>query len=522
LALISMVAIQLVAPSRAVAVLPAPTGVSAAALDGQSVSLSWSPVTGATSYKINRDGVAVAETGQTQFTDGQIEAVGSHSYSIIASAGAANQSAASAAVSVVVPSRPDSPTNFARCSAAAGAPGCVYTGTVVADPDNPDVGGRSLTDGVHGGLTYGDAWQSRNNVNPYSWTIDLGTTKPITEINSTWLQVKDDNVLLPAHVTYAVSTDGQVFDSVGDIDRPAVSAANQIKTYRTIGVNSTARYVKVTVNGTGGWSGIDEIEIRGGAPADSVVPQDPDDPQTSVLRPCMDLADARAYEEWTCSPEGLTGTPDVANPAATVFTPVAPAETVDPGSPSGVTGKASGRQSASAAANSSFPSESIYDAWCENSGRCHSVKDPGRYIGVTKINMAHGYIDSSGIHKQGQFDVVITTNLQGRAARWYVNLYWDSGPSLSFRDMAFTCNRVKDHAVDPDCGNYGILAYPVLKSTSWKWKSKTVSGSYLHYSAAYYAEFEWEAYPSSPGARWIPGLKETDRFKCYGTSDCRF
>ena len=71
--------------------------------------------------------------------------------------------------------------------------------------------------------------------------------------------------MLPASLTYSISADGQSYQNAGHIYRPAVGDANQIKTYRAIGLNNTARYVKVDVDGTGGWTGIDEIEVRGTA-----------------------------------------------------------------------------------------------------------------------------------------------------------------------------------------------------------------------------------------------------------------
>ena len=67
---------------------------------------------------------------------------------------------------------------------ATGNAGCTYTSSVAADPTNPDTNGNSLTDGTRGELVYSPAWQSRNSVPAYSFTIDLGAAKTITEITA--------------------------------------------------------------------------------------------------------------------------------------------------------------------------------------------------------------------------------------------------------------------------------------------------------------------------------------------------
>ncbi|HLL64281.1 MAG TPA: putative Ig domain-containing protein [Micromonosporaceae bacterium] len=97
----------------------------------------------------------------------------------------------------------------------------------------------------------------------YSFTVDLGTARPITQINSTWLQAKNDFVVLPTSVTYATSADGESFQPAATIDRPAVGDANQTKTYRAVGLDVTARYIKIELDGSDVWTMLDETEIRG-------------------------------------------------------------------------------------------------------------------------------------------------------------------------------------------------------------------------------------------------------------------
>ena len=121
---------------------------------------------------------------------------------------------------------------------------------MAADAATPDVGGTSLTDGIHAPAALGPGWQARDNVWVYSFVVDLGAPRAITEINTNWLQVKNQWVFLPPSVTYSTSLDGTNFDTVAYIPRPAMSDADQTRALRAIGLNVTARYVRVSLDGT--------------------------------------------------------------------------------------------------------------------------------------------------------------------------------------------------------------------------------------------------------------------------------
>ncbi|MDX3661751.1 discoidin domain-containing protein [Streptomyces sp. ID05-26A] len=101
-------------------------------------------------------------------------------------------------------------------------------------------------------------------------TVNLGTARPITEINSNWLQVRQDYAFLPPNVKYLISNDGDNFSQVSSIYIPAVSAGLQTKTYRAINLKDGAqpksgRFVKVVVDDGTAWTLLDEIEVRGPA-----------------------------------------------------------------------------------------------------------------------------------------------------------------------------------------------------------------------------------------------------------------
>ncbi|WP_165449374.1 putative Ig domain-containing protein [Krasilnikovia cinnamomea] len=255
--------------------LAAPSQLSARADGSQTVHLAWVEAPGATGYYVYRDDELVAKTGTSPaFIDRQLNGATIYHYQIKAVDAAAHASELSTAVTATTDALPAAPVNYARCGAADTMPGCAYTATVPADPAHPDTGGTSLTDGVHGKTTERTAWQGRNNVTTYSFTVDLGGQRPITEINSGWLQDKDDFTVLPAGITYLISADGVTFTAAAHIDRPAVSDANQAVTYRAVGLAATARYVKVEVDGSGVWTMTDEIEIRGTTPVGVAAPTD--------------------------------------------------------------------------------------------------------------------------------------------------------------------------------------------------------------------------------------------------------
>ncbi|MEV7630678.1 putative Ig domain-containing protein [Actinoplanes sp. NPDC089786] len=247
-----------------------PAGVTATAADAQTVNLSWQDVRGASGYKIYRDGDLVATAPPSapvngvRFADRQLEGSTSYRYQVSATAGNNLEGARSSAATAATSALPATAYDYARCDKAAGAPGCLYTSTVSAAADHSD-SGTALTDGVHGQAQDSTAWQGRNKAGSYAFVVDLGSVRPVAELNSSWLQIQSGAVQLPNTVTYATSADGRTYTPMAAIARPAVSSADQVKTYRAINVGKAARYVKVSVDGGTAWSMIDEIEVRGNA-----------------------------------------------------------------------------------------------------------------------------------------------------------------------------------------------------------------------------------------------------------------
>lgn len=237
-----------------------PSGLSAAAADALTINLSWTASTdntGVAGYQIYRNGTLVQTIfgSATTFTDGQLDPSTSYTYSVAAFDAAGNVSTTSATASATTPAGPSNPTNLAS--------GKSYTATLTADPSYPDSGGE-LTDGIYGTTSYSDsAWQGRNTGSTYSFTVDLGATKTIKEVDSDWLQVRSVFIFLPTQLTVAISTDGTTYTTVGTMNAPNVGSTDQTHKYRLINLNNSARYVRITVTpASSAWSFSDELEVR--------------------------------------------------------------------------------------------------------------------------------------------------------------------------------------------------------------------------------------------------------------------
>jgi hypothetical protein len=167
-------------------VMPVPAGLSAVAVDAQTVRLSWVDVPQAAGYQVFRDGELVAKIGTWPvFVDWQLESGRSYRYEVRSVDARGVASAVSAPVEVGLDAAPAAPVNYARCGAAAGESGCGYTVSVPADDSLPDRAG-ALTDGVRGVVGERGSWQGRTGVSVYSETVDLGSARRVTEINSSW------------------------------------------------------------------------------------------------------------------------------------------------------------------------------------------------------------------------------------------------------------------------------------------------------------------------------------------------
>ncbi len=87
-----------------------PTGVQATATSATQVNVTWQASTdntGVTGYWISRDGVAIAQTTGTSYTDSNVQPAGTYTYAVSAYDAALNASSYSAGVKVQTPQAPD-------------------------------------------------------------------------------------------------------------------------------------------------------------------------------------------------------------------------------------------------------------------------------------------------------------------------------------------------------------------------------------------------------------------------------
>ncbi|RJE82831.1 DUF4434 domain-containing protein [Paenibacillus sp. 1011MAR3C5] len=239
-----------------------PSGLTATAADAMTVNLNWSSSTdntGVVGYQIYRNSELVYAdyTAAASFVDKQLTPGISYTYAVRAFDAAGNLSALSSSVSVTTPAGTTYPNNWSA--------GRSYASSMPADAAYPDSGGTELTNGAYGSASYVDgAWQGRNTASPYSFVIDLGQVRTISELNANFLQVKSVYVLLPKEVRFSVSSDNITFTNAGTVEKPAVSSSDQTKTYRVTGLSGVSgRYVKVeVVPASSAWTFIDEIQAR--------------------------------------------------------------------------------------------------------------------------------------------------------------------------------------------------------------------------------------------------------------------
>lgn len=129
----------------------------------------------------------------------------------------------------------------------------------------PAAGETTLTDGLRGGWTYQDKrWQGW--LTPVDVTVDLGESKPLHYVNSTFMHSPGPWVWLPDAVTISTSDDGVNFTEQAVIrtdlnpDTPGIA-------FKDFGsaINVAARYVRLQATPrpiAGGWLFLDEIIIN--------------------------------------------------------------------------------------------------------------------------------------------------------------------------------------------------------------------------------------------------------------------
>ena len=113
------------------------------------------------------------------------------------------------------------------------------------------IAATTLTDGLYGGASYVESWLGWEGTDA-CFTIDLGTAKPISRIAADFLHQLGAWVLLPRSVTYAVSTDGEQFNTFGETVNFEEDRDLKIKFVEAPACEPTpvsARYIKVNIQG---------------------------------------------------------------------------------------------------------------------------------------------------------------------------------------------------------------------------------------------------------------------------------
>ena len=84
-------------------------------------------------------------------------------------------------------------------------------------------GDTALTDGLHGGWTYGDGrWQGFISRNRLDVTVDLGLVRDVRSVELDFMQVCGPEVFLPAEVVISASADGNSFTELRRITREVI------------------------------------------------------------------------------------------------------------------------------------------------------------------------------------------------------------------------------------------------------------------------------------------------------------
>lgn len=127
-------------------------------------------------------------------------------------------------------------------------------------------GNHALTDGLHGGWTYGDnRWQGFLNSDA-ELVIDLERQEKLHWISADFMQLIGPYVWLPKEITISASSDGREFVDLKVIstELPVTDEKLTIQTYAWKG-DCVARFIRINAKSNGidgGWLFVDEIVVR--------------------------------------------------------------------------------------------------------------------------------------------------------------------------------------------------------------------------------------------------------------------
>lgn len=112
----------------------------------------------------------------------------------------------------------------------------------------------------------------------------------------------------------------------------------------------------------------------------------------------------------------------------------------------------------------------------------------------------------------------VHTNLNGRQARWTINLAWTSGPTITYVGLNLTCRENKNNLPDSICGSSGFK--PTIGPGTVSWKNRAINGERLASSNPYNAELSGSF--DADGSRFGMRTLRTLQFNCFGNDNCYF
>ncbi|KRE64822.1 discoidin domain-containing protein [Paenibacillus sp. Soil750] len=223
-----------------------PTGVLATSASMSQINVSWNNVTGATGYDLIVDGTLVSNVS-SPYTHTGLSAGSTHTYTVRAknSQGSSMWSSSVSATTgtgIVSQGKTTTASSF-------------QTGNEVSNAND--------------GNTTSTRWAAVTNTNPQWWKVDLGSSMPISKLESYWYNSSS----YPRSYQYKIegSNDDVTYTTI--LDR----SSNTTQGLTTDTFNATYRYVRVTVTGSsysGGSASAYEFRVfEGTNPTGQVVSQ---------------------------------------------------------------------------------------------------------------------------------------------------------------------------------------------------------------------------------------------------------
>lgn len=227
---------------------------------------------------------------------------------------------------------------------------------------------------------------------------------------------------------------------------------------------------------------------------------------------CVSEALDRSIESWTCMGGTLSYFEDsdhesVQEPGETDAPSVVSEQVV----PAVAAEQSSSTPSGFAVMAASAPSN---DYWCEPTPRCTNIYSD--YKGKAKGNVVWG--TANGV--SGTFDIVIHTNLNGRQSQAQVQLYKDSGPPLTFSNLAVECQHVGNAW---GCGSsFADDSDGKVRLSAKAWNGPIIYGNRLSQKGTYYDLVTGRVRPDGEAVLPMPSLAGP-KFVCpTGNGNCKF